>query len=64
MIIKIMLMCCRATETVGKIHSYDSMKVDQGLVLNLLHLLIREGAVPLLMKMFTFVCNQGLFNEE
>ncbi|KAL8587980.1 hypothetical protein ACOMHN_061925 [Nucella lapillus] len=53
-----------ATETVGKIHGQESMKVDGGLVLNLLHLLIREGAVPQLMKVFTFVCNQGLFNSE
>ncbi|XP_076464605.1 uncharacterized protein LOC143296500 isoform X2 [Babylonia areolata] len=53
-----------ATEVVGKMHRQQAMKVDRGLVLNLLHVLIREGAVPQLMKVFSFVCNQGVFNSE
>ena len=59
-----MSLCCKVTEAVGKIHQHDSMKIDRGLVLSLLHLLIGEGAVPELMRVFTFVCNQGLFSEE
>ncbi|XP_070212681.1 uncharacterized protein [Littorina saxatilis] len=53
-----------ATETVTKIHNMGSLKIERSLVLNLMHLFIREGAVPQLMKVFTFICNQGLFTQE